>query len=321
MLFSLCTFSFSDVYYSHLLPTKQSAPIRNTTCMHYKELPPYTNQQEHILDLVFKFRFINRKQLQTILGHKDARRINMWLKDLVDKKYLGRIYSYTLLENTKPAIYYLENNGILYCKHTMTYQYQRSDDTLLPDEVKKLYATKKASQTFITRCLFMVDLYVQATEQERKTGWEYSFTTKSEIGTTIRNYRDYSERKQYIPDAHMEKIHIDEKTGNVQDDAYYISYFDPHAPLYAMKYNVRQHLAHRQEPKYWRVDAGIKGEYPHILMIIPNQIKANKLAHFIQETLNDSYDVEDVTFSLTTVSKIVKNGLFESRIWQEITEE
>ena len=71
-----------------------------------------TFEQMDVLELVYKFRFINRRQIQKILGHKHPRRINVWLKKLVENNYLGRIYSHKLLENTKPAIYYLNNEGI-----------------------------------------------------------------------------------------------------------------------------------------------------------------------------------------------------------------
>ena len=70
-------------------------------------LPKTTEKQKDIIDNVFRFRFINRYQIQKIVGHKDSKRVNVWLKDLVEKNYLGRIYSRKLLENTKPAVYYL----------------------------------------------------------------------------------------------------------------------------------------------------------------------------------------------------------------------
>ena len=42
-----------------------------------------SDKQMDILELVYKFRFINRKQIQYLMGHKDARRINASLKDLL----------------------------------------------------------------------------------------------------------------------------------------------------------------------------------------------------------------------------------------------
>ena len=49
-----------------------------------------TKKQETILTLIFTFRFINSKQIQEFLQHKDHRRINSWLKDLTEKEYVER---------------------------------------------------------------------------------------------------------------------------------------------------------------------------------------------------------------------------------------
>ncbi len=45
-----------------------------------------TKKQEEILQLLYIFRFLNSRQVQEFLGHKDHRRINSWLKDLVKKE-------------------------------------------------------------------------------------------------------------------------------------------------------------------------------------------------------------------------------------------
>ena len=66
-----------------------------------------TPKQLNILLLLYRFRFLNRIQIQKLLNHKDPRRINTWLKDLTGKTIIGRHYSTKLKENTKPAIYYL----------------------------------------------------------------------------------------------------------------------------------------------------------------------------------------------------------------------
>lgn len=67
-------------------------------------LPPITPKQMVILSYIFTFRFVSRSVIQTLLNHSDPRRINAWLKDLVEKKYLGRIYHRTLTEMHTPAI-------------------------------------------------------------------------------------------------------------------------------------------------------------------------------------------------------------------------
>src|SRR5258708_1617188 len=53
-------------------------------------LPNLTQKQKDIVDTVFLHRFINRAQLQKVFTHKDSKRINVWLKDLVEKNYLEK---------------------------------------------------------------------------------------------------------------------------------------------------------------------------------------------------------------------------------------
>ena len=49
-------------------------------------IPYIAAKQQEIPKLIYKFRFLNRIQIQTLLNHKDKRRINSWLKDLSEKE-------------------------------------------------------------------------------------------------------------------------------------------------------------------------------------------------------------------------------------------
>jgi len=70
-----------------------------------------TKKQLEILTLLYRFRFLNRSQIQQLLNHKKISRINLWLKDLYYKKIIGRNYSNRLGDNIKPAIYYLKTKS------------------------------------------------------------------------------------------------------------------------------------------------------------------------------------------------------------------
>lgn len=65
-------------------------------------LPKITMRQKEILDLLYKHRFLNRIQIQALLGHKDYKNVNLWLKDLREKQYVEWIYSTHFAEKTKP---------------------------------------------------------------------------------------------------------------------------------------------------------------------------------------------------------------------------
>ena len=110
-----------------------------------------TPKQREIMFLIYRFRFLNRVQIQTLMKHKDPKRINVWLKDLVAQGFLGRIYSTTFLEKSKPAIYYANPGGARYFKEV---EECRTD--LLP----KLFREKTRSQRFIQHCLSVANVYV-----------------------------------------------------------------------------------------------------------------------------------------------------------------
>ena len=48
-----------------------------------------TTKQITIINLIFRFRFLDRLQIQKFLKHKDETRTNRWLKDLIEKEYLN----------------------------------------------------------------------------------------------------------------------------------------------------------------------------------------------------------------------------------------
>ena len=71
------------------------------------KLSSITNKQQEILKLLYKYRFLNRIQIQQLMNHKDKKRVIVWLRDLRKKQYIEWIYSTDFVEKTKPAIYYI----------------------------------------------------------------------------------------------------------------------------------------------------------------------------------------------------------------------
>lgn len=51
-------------------------------------LPDITNKEKEIIKEVLRFRFIDRLHLQKLLNHQDEKTIQVWLNDLVNKKYI-----------------------------------------------------------------------------------------------------------------------------------------------------------------------------------------------------------------------------------------
>lgn len=124
-------------------------------------LPSITTKQQEILKLIYRYRFLNRTQIQALLKHKDKRRIISWLKDLREKQYVDWRYDATnFIAKSQPAIYYLSINGIRYLRET-------SESP--SEELRKRYKEPGRTQVFIDRCLLIADcciaLHAKSTDE------------------------------------------------------------------------------------------------------------------------------------------------------------
>ncbi len=123
-----------------------------------------TNKQHTILTLLLIFRFLNSKQIQQFLNHKDHRRINSWLKDLTDKEYVERDFKPIYGNLTKPAVFNLSHTGRKYIRETY-------------EDVSRKYLTKlrednTRSKGFKIKCQILADFYLAFFSEDIKKNLE-----------------------------------------------------------------------------------------------------------------------------------------------------
>lgn len=266
------------------------------------------DEQHDIMELVYKFRFINRKQIQKILGYKVPKSVNPWLKDLVEHKYLGRIYFRNkLLENTKPAIYYLDNEGVQWVRGNH-YEWH-------PEKVKRFYQDKHASERFINHCIALAEIYArwrpfktprEKRKEDKETTNEYYFSTSSEM------WYD-KELKTIRPDAHTERWEGDFV------HSHFLELIESYVPMYAVRYKIDQYIEFVSSDDYYDVYCG-SYDCLKVRLIFSNQQRLRRIGKYIQRRLNESYDVDKLVFLLTTHQLVIDKGL-ESDIWIELKEE
>ncbi len=131
-----------------------------------------SKKQQEIIRLLYRFRFLNRYHIQTLLHHKTPITINNWLKDLTEKQYIGRIFKRSWTENTIPARYYLSKQGI---------KYLRTLPEIHKPDIRRLYKDRTRSLAFIEYCLFIADRYIQFLLKTSNTASEYQFYTQSDF--------------------------------------------------------------------------------------------------------------------------------------------
>lgn len=111
-----------------------------------------TNKQKTIQTLIYTFRFINSKQIQKFLEHKDHRRINKWLKDLTEKEYLEKDFKPVFGTLTKPAVYNLASRGRTFIRKTYPQAF--------PKYLERLRDDKDRSKAYRIKCQIIADFYL-----------------------------------------------------------------------------------------------------------------------------------------------------------------
>lgn len=115
-----------------------------------------TKRECEIIELIYRFRFLNRIQIQEMMDHKSHGQINFWLRDLTAKKYIGRIWNSRWRENTKPGVYFLGPKGVDYILKFIDF-----DNKYL----KKYYKEDKRSFITVDHSLWCANFYLMVKRQ------------------------------------------------------------------------------------------------------------------------------------------------------------
>lgn len=299
------------------------------------ELPKLTKKQQEILRLLYRFRFLNRIQIQAFLGHKDPKTINLWLRDLRAKGYVEWIYSTHFAEKTKPAIYYLALNGVRHLR-TLTRKTKNEDSeveiVLLypPEELRKRYKEPTRSQTYIDRCTLIADC-ILALEREDNAN--------KAKGKKLRYYyqteADYLLERSYyhfVLDFDDEPIHPHlifcqdrlNKDGKEEAtvESYMLEVFDPTLPRYRMKKRLSDYVKFLDdEGDEWKEQTNTE-RLPILLFVCPRMSDLIYAKRRTRKLVADAWywedeDAEKPRIRFTTVDKLKERGLLAKEIWEQ----
>lgn len=251
-----------------------------------------TPKQLEILLLVYRFRFINRHHIQTLLNHKDPKRINTWLKDLTTKRILARHYSNRLKENTKPAIYYLATKS----RSILLDQPSVNNKTLV-----RAYKDKNCSQRLINHSLFIASFYLQLIDQSIKEKNTLHFFTKTDLADHY--YLPYNR-----PDAY---ISLEE---NDLTKRYFLELIDEGTPRFMLRKKISTYFEYFNQ-NTWKIRTD--HENPSLLFICPNQAIKEFLHRYIALMLEE--ETSDLQFFTSLMLQIQEEGL-TSNTWLKVTE-
>jgi hypothetical protein len=257
-------------------------------------LPKITTKQQEILKLLYKYRFLNRTHIQTLLKHKDKRRIISWLKDLREKQYIDWHYDATnFIAKSKPAIYYLSLNGIRYLRQLGIY----------PDEeLRKRYKEPSRTQVFIERCLLIAGCcIVLEAKSNGNSELRYTWTLPADY---VDPRSDYYFLDELQPHLFFSKQQGDQMTNYVLEN------LELTLPRYQLRKRLKDYVEHLAYE--WDEDNGPQPITLLVCATIADLIYAKRRVR----RLLDEAD-EDVIIRVTTLEKLRTLGV-TSMIWEDI---
>lgn len=278
------------------------------------KLPTLTKKQQEILKLLYKYRFLNRIQIQAFMGHKDRKTINLWLRDLREKQYVDWVYSTHFAEKTKPAVYYIGLNGVRWLKQ-QTYIDDDGDECYAypPEEVRKRYREADRSQAYVERCILLAACCLNFdVTAKSNNGLRYTVTAQTE-------YLDESNEFNFITDSALEsqlgpQLCVTKQKGK-ETTVYLIEAFDANLPQYRIRNRIKQYVSFLTEGDW---EAARDDPLPIVLLICPrvtDLIYAKRRTRRLLADLWDE-DKENVHIRFSTVDKVMELGA-TSKIWEE----
>ncbi len=187
-----------------------------------------TKKQYEILTLLFRFRFLNTTHIQSFLHHQDKRRINHWLKDLTEQKYLKRFYDKKIIGvNRIPAIYFLAPLGIRILK---------AHNNISIMLCRKRYYDKDRSDSFISHCLSISTICSELKSNSSEIK-KYEYFTFSDLEESDNSFHFLTDTLHSI-DLMYKKTEKRKKT-----KYYLLTIFDETLPKYRMRKRLRDYYA------------------------------------------------------------------------------
>lgn len=256
--------------------------------------PTITTKQQEILKLIYRYRFLNRTQIQVLLGHKDKRRIISWLKDLRDEQYVDWHYNATdFIAKSQPAIYYLALNGIRYLRKVGGYP---------AEELRKRYKEPGRTNVFIDRCLLVADCCI-ALRAKSSDELKYSWMLPADYAYPDSPHHFLNELKPHLFFA---------KQNGGETTNYLLENFELTLPRYQFRKRLKDYVDYLA---HWNED---NGPTPTALFVCATVADLIYVKRRVKKHLQEDWPEEDLKLSVTTLDKLKSTGATSS-IWEEIS--
>ncbi len=246
------------------------------------------DKQTEILLNLYRFRFLNRNQIQRLLNHKKHNRIIKWLNELTKEKYV--IQEFERKIGAIPSVY---------CLGTKARKELKKRKEIKEKLLERVYQEKNSSPEFKTHCMTIADIYLSLCNLTKKHDAKLSFYT----------IVDLTDMKYLVlphPDAFFS---IQQKEFTKR---YFLDVFNPQVSEKWLYKRVKQYFKYYEE-QYWQDHN--KNQFPEIIFVYFDEKTKKTLIKYIQKSLD--YE-ENINFSLTSVEEIKTKGI-SKEVLQKIT--
>jgi hypothetical protein len=286
-------------------------------------LPKITKKQQEILKLLYRYRFLNRIQIQSLMGHKDYKTINLWLKDLREKEYVTWIYSTHFAEKTKPAIYYLGLNSVRHLKQLTTTDEDDTEQPTYPlEELRKRYRESTRSQTYIDHCVLLADCCIALKQQDTKTTG-YFYQTEADYLSDSSYYHFILDSEFMRPGLIFCKDKYDSQGKEEATlESYLLEIFDPTLPRYRMKKRLGDYVKYLDDEDYeWKEQTDTE-KLPILLFVCPRTTDLIYAKRRTRKLIADAWEYKDddeerPRVRFTTTEKLKQSGVLAKEIWEQ----
>ncbi len=271
-------------------------------------------RQREIIDLLYKHRYLTRRQLQTFLKQKDKKNTYLWLKDLRAKGYIDWIYNKTsFVDKSTPAIYYLSKNAINHYRYWGVHE---------EAELHKRYKDNDRSTSFIDRCLLLADIGVtlnsfDETKNDIRTCYYYE-TEADYLGAGMYHFLVDSE---YIrPNLCFSKLYDDGLNEMETTESYILESFDSELPQYRLRYRLKQYVTYMDEELGIWEEETLGEPKPIILLVCARLTDLIYAKRRTRDLIAETWEKEDKDrpkIRFTTTEKLKEYGILGD-IWEKV---
>lgn len=231
-----------------------------------------TGQQQRVLKLLFKFRYISTQLLADVMGI-GRRSVYEVLEVLVEKGLVDKVYEKDYRYAKKPAYYYLNKPGVTTVRKLMDVK---------ESAVHALYKNAEASEEFINHCLTAATCYISIIRFLPEVS---EIFTKSEIN----RFKQFPKNR---PDLYIRTADGREAVVILVDDK----------PSYIICKRLDEIITHSEDVGWDDSD------YPYICFVLKDVSAKNSFLYTTRKKLEGAGFDEDEIYILATSLKALEQG-------------